>query len=91
MRSIEKINAENSNLPILKNFLIESFDNKIKISATNLELAVTSFISGKIIEEGGITIPLNIFNSIINNLSSERINLELLENNKLLIKTDNYQ
>ena len=91
LRSIEKINAENSNLPILKNFLIESFDNKIKISATNLELAVTSFISGKIIEEGGITIPLNIFNSIINNLSSERINLELLENNKLLIKTDNYQ
>lgn len=91
LRSIEKISAENSNLPILKNFLIESFDNKIKISATNLELATTAFIAGKIIEEGGITIPLNIFNSIINNLSSERINLELLENNKLLIKTDNYQ
>ena len=91
LRSIEKISVENSNLPILKNFLIESFDNKIKISATNLELATTAFIAGKIIEEGGITIPLNIFNSIINNLSSERINLELLENNKLLIKTDNYQ
>ena len=91
LRSIEKISAENSNLPILKNFIIESFDNKIKISATNLELATTAFIAGKIIEEGGTTIPLNVFNSIINNIYSERINLELLENNKLLIKTDNYQ
>lgn len=91
LKSIEKINSENTQLQILKNFLIESFENKIKISATDLELAITTFINGKIIEEGGITIPLNIFNSIINNLSSERINLELLENNKLLIKTDNYQ
>lgn len=89
LKVIEKITADNLNLPILKNFLIESFDNKIKLSATNLELAVTTFISGKIIENGGITIPLGIFSSIVNNLQSERINLEL-KNNKLLIKTDNY-
>lgn len=89
LKVIEKITGENLNLPILKNFLIESFDNKIKLSATNLELAVTTFISGKIIENGGITVPLGIFSAIINNLQSERINLEL-KNNKLLIKTDNY-
>lgn len=89
LKVIEKITADNLNLPILKNFLIESFDNKIKLSATNLELAVTTFISGKIIENGGITVPLGIFSSIVNNLQSERINLEL-KNNKLLIKTDNY-
>ena len=90
LRSIEKIYAENQSLPILKNFLIESFDNKIKLAATNLELAVTTFISGKIIENGSITIPLNIFNSIINNLQVEKINLEL-KKDKLIIKTDNYQ
>ena len=90
LRAIERISGENAALPILKNFLIESIDNKIKLSATNLELAVTSFISGKIIENGSLTIPLNIFNSIINNIQNEKINLEA-DNNKLLIKTDNYQ
>jgi len=90
LRAIERITDQNSNLPILKNFLIESFDNKIKISATNLELAVTSYISGKIIENGSLTIPLHFFNSIINNLQTEKINLES-ENEKLTIKTDNYQ
>src|SRR3990167_801293 len=89
LRAIEKITTDNLNLPILKNFLIESFDNKIKLSATNLELAITTFISGKIIENGGITVPLGIFSAIINNLQSERVNIEL-KNNKLLIKTDNY-
>ena len=90
LRAIERISGDNTAIPILKNFLIESVDNKIKLSATNLELAVTSFISGKIIENGSLTIPLNIFNSIINNIQNEKINLEA-DNNKLLIKTDNYQ
>lgn len=90
LKAIEKAIEENANLPILKNFLIESFENKIKISATNLELAITNFISGKIIENGGLIISFNIFNYLINNIQSERINLELNKNNKLLIKTDNY-
>jgi DNA polymerase-3 subunit beta len=90
LRSIEKIYTENPSLPILKNFLIEIVDNKIKLAATNLELAITTFISGKIIEDGSITTPLNIFNSIINNLQVEKINLEI-KKDKLIIKTDNYQ
>ncbi len=90
--SISKIGSDGNliTLPILKNFLIETIDNKIKLSMTNLELAVTSFIPGKVIENGALTIPFNIFNSIINNLQSERINLETQGDN-LIIQTDNYQ
>ena len=87
---MERISVANSSLPILKNFLIETQDNKIKLSATDLELAVTSFVTGKIINTGELTIPLNIFSAIINNIQTERITLEII-NNKLLIKTDNYQ
>lgn len=90
LQIIEQIIKNNVDLPILKNFLIETFDNKIKLSATNLELAVISFISGKIIENGGITIPFDVFNSIINNLQNERINIEV-NGDKILIKTDNYE
>lgn len=90
--AISKIGNDGSlaTLPILKNFLIETIDNKIKLSITNLELATTIFIPGKIIENGSLTIPFNIFNSIINNIQNERINLEN-KDDKLIIKTDNYQ
>ncbi|MEK7568265.1 MAG: DNA polymerase III subunit beta [Patescibacteria group bacterium] len=88
--AINKIVGESNTLPILKNFLIETFDNKIKLSGTNLEIGINNFVPAKVIENGSITIPLNVFNSIIVNLQNERINLEV-ENNNLTIKTDNYQ
>jgi len=87
---VGKINSETPSLPILKNFLLETVDNQIKISATNLELAITGYVSGKIIENGGLTIPLNIFSAIVNNLQSERIELET-EKDNLIIKTENYE
>lgn len=86
---VGRIGSENLTLPILKNCLIETFDNKLKISATNLEMAVTSFISAKVIKDGEITVPLNIFSSIINNLQNERVNIEIKEKN-LKIFTENY-
>ncbi len=92
LEAINRISGEKdgTTLPILKNFLIETVDNKIKLIMTNLELAVTIFIPGKVVENGNLTIHFNIFNSIINNLQSERINLEN-KDSKLIIKTDNYQ
>ena len=86
----QRATSENTNLPILKNVLIQSFNNQIKISATNLELAITKFVSGKIIEEGGLTIPGSILLSLINNLSDERINLEH-EKGALVVRSDNYE
>lgn len=87
---VGRATTENTNLPILKNILIKTYNNKIKLSATNLELAVTHLISGKIIEEGGITVPISILNGIVNSCDSERINLEV-KNNVLNFKTDNYE
>lgn len=90
LRSIEGAIRDNLNLPILKNILIKTEDNKINFSATNLELAITYKVSGKIIETGSTTIPLNILANIVNNLTTERITLEN-KNYNLLIKTDNYE
>src|SRR3989344_7576782 len=87
---IERAGGEHLNLPILKNFLFEAYNNKIKITATNLEIGVSYSINGKIIEEGKITTPLSIFSNIINNLPTERLNLEEKDGG-LIIKTDNYE
>lgn len=89
---ISKLGSESGSitLPILKNFLIETIDNKIKLSMTNLEIAITCYIPGKVIESGNLVIPFNIVNSIVTNLQTERINLDS-KDNYLIIKTDNYQ
>ncbi len=74
-------------LPILKNVLITTDKGRIKISSTNLEIAITSFINGKIVEEGGITVPANILGGILNNITEQKIEL-ISTDSKLKIKTD---
>lgn len=90
LSAAEKAVSDNSSLPILKNILLKTSNNKIKLVTTNLELAITKLISGKIIEEGSLTIPFQTFYSIVNNTNHDRINLEKIDNN-FVFKTDNYE
>ena len=86
---IEKAIGENTNLPVLKNILIEAGNNTITFTATNLDIAITHRVAGKIIEDGRVTVPLALFSSLIGNIQSDRLNFEKKENN-LEIATDNY-
>jgi DNA polymerase-3 subunit beta len=90
LSALEKAIGSNTNLPILKNVLIETENNKITFTGTNLELAVKSFVSGKIIENGKVTVPFNLLEAIVRNIPSERVSLKKKEKN-LLVSTDNYE
>ncbi len=81
--------AENNNLPALRSILIRTEGDAIQLRATNLEIAVTTIISGKVVEHGGIAIPFAPLYSIVSNLVSERIEL-LVVGQTLEITTDNY-
>ncbi len=87
--AVERAAQESVGLPILKNILIKAENNALKLTATNLELAVSCKLTGKIIADGGVTVPAGILSSLINNVNNERISLEK-KDNALLFKTDNY-
>ena len=86
----ERAVADSSNLPILKNVLVRTVGTKIQLTTTNLELAITKLISGKITEEGALSVPFSTFYSIVNNTAHDRINLES-EGSSFVVKTDNYE
>lgn len=77
------------NLPVLRNILIETVDNRVKLCATNLEIAVTSFVPAKVSEKGGITVPFSILNSVVGALQSDRIEVEE-EDGNIIVSTENY-
>ena len=85
----EKAIGDNINLPILKNIFIEAYEGGVRFIATNLEIAITCNVSGKVIESGKITVPVGLFSNIIANIQSDRLNFEKKGDN-LEIKTDNY-
>jgi len=82
--------GSNLNLPVLGSVLIKTSGNQIQLSATNLELAITKTVFGKVVEEGSLVIPYNTLSSVVNNVTSERVNLEKTKQGNLEFKTDNY-
>jgi DNA polymerase-3 subunit beta len=64
-------------LPILSNFLLEAKDGKLIISATDLEIGISSSIPVNIETEGRTTIPAKNFSDLLTNLGSQKITLHL--------------
>lgn len=86
---MERTIGDSTNLPILKNVLIQTENGKIKFTTTNLEIATTAFIPGKVIEGGSVTAPVAVLRELTNNLQGERVSLESKKTG-LGVKTDNY-
>ncbi|MEZ4668193.1 MAG: DNA polymerase III subunit beta [Anaerolineae bacterium] len=64
-------------LPVLGNILLATEDARLKLSATNLEMSITTWIGAKVEKEGSITLPAKTLTDLVNNLSPERVDLSL--------------
>lgn len=62
-------------LPVLNNILLRTENGRIKLSSTNLELAIHTWVGGKVEEEGDITVPAKLINEYINNIPAEQVTL----------------
>lgn len=69
--------ASRATLPITQNILLSTDQSMLKLSATNLEIAMTTWIGAMIEEEGAITVPARLLSEFVNSLPAERIDLEL--------------
>tara|TARA_A100001037_G_C15153873_1_gene641907 strand:+ start:16679 stop:17698 length:1020 start_codon:yes stop_codon:yes gene_type:complete len=56
----------------------------LKLSATNLEIAITTWIGASIEEEGAITLPARILTEFVNTLDGDKIDVSLPEGNGIL-------
>lgn len=64
-------------LPILSNFLLEAKNGKLTISATDLEIGISSTIPVNIEKEGSTTIPAKNFSDLLTNMTNQKITLSL--------------
>lgn len=69
-------------MPILSNVLIATEDGRLKLSATNLELAITARLGAQVDVEGETTVPARLLTDLVKSLPAQQIDLAL-EGNKL--------
>lgn len=67
--------ATRTTLPITQNVLISTDQSRLKLSATNLEIAINTWIGAEVEEEGSITIPARLLTEFVNSLPTERIDI----------------
>lgn len=70
---------------VLEGIKLEAKGDKLKLSATDLELAIQKTIKAEIKEEGETVIPGRFFSEFIKKLTNEKIELQLNEKNQLKI------
>ncbi len=71
--------ATRSPLPIMQNVLIQTDGSRLKLAATDAEIAITTWIGCQVEEEGGITAPARLLTNFVNSLPAERVDLEIGE------------
>jgi DNA polymerase III subunit beta len=65
--------ATRTTLPITNNILVETDQSRLKLVATNLEMAISCWIGARVEEEGTITIPARLLTEFVNSLPKEKV------------------
>jgi DNA polymerase-3 subunit beta len=76
--------ATRSTLPITSNVLIATEEGRLKLAATNLEIALSCWIGAQVEEEGAITVPARLLTDFVNSLPSEKIEMTLAPRSRQL-------
>ena len=76
--------ATRTTLPITNNVLLATDQSRLKLAATNLEMAISCWIGAKVEEEGAITVPARLLTEFISSLPGEKVDISLSPQTKTL-------
>jgi DNA polymerase-3 subunit beta len=88
--AVGRVVSTRSSLPVLSNVLLTADTNRLRLSATNLEIGINYWIGCKVEEGGALTVPARLFNEFISSLPSGTVDLSATDTN-LSIKTPHYE
>jgi len=86
---VARVATNKSTLPVLGNILLAVDGKQLRLSATNLDIAINTLIGAKVSKPGSLTVPARLLQDFVANLPDANIRIKQ-EDNKLHITTDNH-
>jgi DNA polymerase-3 subunit beta len=84
--------ATRSTLPITQNILLSAEQSRLKLAATNLEMAITCWVGAKVKRKGDITVPARLLSDFVNSLPNDLIEINLPADGRILeLKSGHFQ
>ncbi len=69
--------ATRSTLPVLSNILMATDENRLRLSATNLEIGITCWVPAHVAEEGSVTVPARLLTDFVTGLPQGTVEMNL--------------
>ena len=77
LSQISRAVSKKSTLQVLGNILIASDGERLKLAATNLEIAIAAWIDAEIAEPGALTVRADLLTEFVSSLPSSPVQMEL--------------
>lgn len=81
---VGKAVATRSTLPITQNILLSAEQSRLRLAATNLEMAITCWLGAKVKQKGQITVPARLLTDFVNSLPNDLIEINLPASSRIL-------
>ena len=78
--------ATRTTLPITQSVLLQAEQGRLKLSATNLEIAISCWVGAKVEEEGSLAIPARLLSEFVVSLPNDLLNLSTVGQGQLQIR-----
>ncbi|MBI4506087.1 MAG: DNA polymerase III subunit beta [Chloroflexi bacterium] len=73
-----------STLPVALNVLLATEEGRLRLAGTNLDLAITTWVTGNVEAEGAISVPARILSGFVSSLDPDRLELTLNQRTRTL-------
>lgn len=86
LQAVQNVVSTRTTLPILSNVLLEAADNRLKLTATDLDVTVSCSVEAQVKKPGATTLPVKKLFGIVRELGNNELELEVDEKNTCSIR-----
>ena len=77
LANISRAVAARATLPVTQNVLLEDDNGQLKLTATNTEISISTWIGAQIEGDGSVTVPARMLNDFVNSLPGQTVQIDL--------------
>lgn len=78
---VQKAVSTKTTLPVLSGIFMQTENNRVKLTATDTEIGIQSYLHCDVIEDGKIVVPAKYFGEIIRRLPDDKVEITVNEEN----------
>jgi len=91
LQTVQNIITPKTTLPILSHVLLETNNDGLRVTATDLDIGISCVIPVNILEQGAITVPAKRFYEIVKELPFNDVEVTVKKNNVVTIESESCQ